>query len=65
MVLSFPFQFLGDADVEHLTDFAGGQPPQPDLAGAFEDAVNGEVALEYENVAVLDLVDGLVLNCIS
>ncbi len=54
--VEFPLQFLGDADAEDLADLVRGQPPQPDLAGPFEDAVNGEVALEDEIAAVLDLV---------
>ena len=36
-----------------------GQAPQANLAGTFEDAVDGEVALEDEIAAVLDLVDGV------
>jgi hypothetical protein len=37
-----------------------GQPEQPNLAGAFEDATDGEVALENEIAVVLDLADGVV-----
>ena len=57
--VELPLQLLGDADAEDLADLVRGQPPQPDLAGAFEDAVDGEVALEDEIAAVLDLVDGV------
>ena len=39
--VEFPLQFLGEADAEDLTDLVRGQPPQPNLAGAFEDAVDG------------------------
>src|ERR1035438_9436789 len=35
------------------------QPPQSNLAGAFENAVDGEVAFEDEIAGVLDLVDGV------
>ena len=59
MVLSLPFSFLVTRTAEDLADLVGGQPPEPNLAGAFEDAVNGEVALEDEIAAVLDLVDGV------
>src|SRR5271157_131428 len=57
--MEFPLQFLGNADAENLADLVRGQPPQPNLAGTFEDAVDGEVALEDEIAAVLDLVDGV------
>jgi len=52
-------QFLGDAAAEDLRNLVGRQPPESNLAGAFEDSVNGEVALEDEIAAVLDLVDGV------
>src|ERR1019366_659487 len=51
--VEFALQLLGDADAEDLADPVRGQPPQPNLAGAFEDAVNGEVALEDEIDAIL------------
>src|SRR3954471_21442947 len=57
--IEFPLQLLGDADAEDLADLVRGQPTQPNLAGAFEDAVDGEVALDNEIEAVLDLVDGV------
>src|SRR5437879_11031566 len=44
--VEFPLQFLGDADAEDLADLVRGQPPQPNLAGAFEHAVDGEVRSE-------------------
>src|SRR5258708_37495303 len=50
-------QFLGDAYAEDLADLVRGQSPQPNLAGAFENAMDGEVALEDEIAAVLDLID--------
>ena len=36
---------------ENLADLVRGQPPQPNLAGTFEDAVDGEVAFEDEIAA--------------
>src|ERR1035441_9476793 len=41
-------QLLGDADAEDLADPVRGQRPQPNLAGAFEDAVNGSAALRTD-----------------
>ena len=46
--IEFPFQFLGEADAEDLADLVCAEPPQPNLAGPFEDTVNGEAALEDE-----------------
>src|SRR5205085_5170870 len=46
--IEFSLQFLGDTDAEDFADLVRGQPPQPNLAGAFEDAVDGEVAFENE-----------------
>src|SRR5580704_15676803 len=57
--VELPLQFPGDADAEDLADLVPGQTPQPNLAGTFEDAMDGEVALEDEIAAVLDLVDGV------
>jgi hypothetical protein len=44
----FAVQFLGDAAAEDLGDLVGGQPPESNLAGAFEDAVNGKWRLKME-----------------
>jgi hypothetical protein len=38
-------------------DPIGRQPPEPHLATALEDSVDGEVALEDEIAAVLNLID--------
>jgi len=40
-----------------LGDLVGGQPPQPEFAAAFEEFVDGKVALEDEVAAILDLGD--------
>jgi hypothetical protein len=45
------------AGTEDLGDFVGGQPPQAEFAAAFKQLVDGEVALEDEVAAVLDLSD--------
>src|ERR1700730_13377942 len=45
------------AHAEDLDDLVGGQPPQAELAAAFEQLVDGEVALEDEVAAILDLGD--------
>src|SRR5437764_9847988 len=47
------------AHAEDLDDLVGGQPPQAELAAAFEQLVDGEVALEDEVAAILDLGDGV------
>src|SRR6266545_1623659 len=57
--VEFALQLLGDATAEDLRDLVGRQSPESNLAGAFEDPVNGGVALEDEIAAVLDLVDGV------
>ena len=44
---------------EDLGDPVGRQPPQAKLAAAFEQLVNGKVALEDEVAAILDLGDGI------
>src|ERR1700752_1037448 len=45
------------ARAKHLGDLVGGQPPQAEFAAAFEQLVNGKVALEDEVAAILDLGD--------
>jgi len=55
--VEFPLQLFGDAAAEDLRDLVGGQPLEAHLATTLEDPVNGEVALEDEIAAVLDLVD--------
>src|SRR5215467_11383253 len=57
--IEFALQFLGDATAENFGDLVSREPPKAHLAGAFEDPVNGEMALEDEVAAVLDLVDGV------
>jgi len=57
--VELPLQFLGEADPEDLADLVGGQPPQPHLAGTFDDVVDGEVALEDKIAAVFDLVNSI------
>jgi hypothetical protein len=46
-----------DAHAEDLGDLVGRQPPQAELAAAFEQLVDWEVALEDEVAAILDLGD--------
>ena len=55
----FAAQALVQADAENLADPVGRQAPKADLATAFEDLVNGEVAFEDEIPAVLDLRNGI------
>ena len=55
----FPAQLLGEPHAEDLADAIGGDAPQADFATALEDFVDGEVALEDEVAAVLDLGDGI------
>src|SRR5437588_12088912 len=45
------------AHAEDLDDLVGGQPPQAEFAAAFEQLVDGKVALEDEVAAILDLGD--------
>jgi hypothetical protein len=52
-------QAAGDAGAEDFRDLLGGEAPQPQLAGALEEAMDGKVALEDEIPAVLDLTDGV------
>src|SRR5271170_4241159 len=47
------------ARAKDLGDLIGGQSPQAELAAAFEQLVDGEVALEDEVAAILDLGDGV------
>src|SRR5260370_42405745 len=42
---------------EDLADLVAGQPPQTELAAAFEQLVDGKVALEDKVTAILDLGD--------
>jgi hypothetical protein len=45
------------ARAKDLGDLVGGQPPQAEVAAAFEQLVDGKVALEDEVAAILDLGD--------
>src|SRR5438270_8540228 len=45
------------ARAEDLGDLIGSQPPQSELAAAFEQLMDGKVALEDEIAAILDLGD--------
>ena len=45
------------AGAEDLGDLVGGQSPQTELAAAFEQLVDGKVALEDEVAAIFDLGD--------
>src|ERR1700704_2075085 len=45
------------ASAEDLGDLVAGQPPQAEFAAAFEEFVDGKVALEDEVAAILDLGD--------
>ena len=45
------------ARAKDLGDLVGGQPPQAEFAAAFEQLVDGKVALEDEVAAILDLSD--------
>ena len=48
-----------EASAEDLGDLVAGQPPQAEFAAAFEQLVDGKVALEDEVAAILDLSDGI------
>src|ERR1700675_4598494 len=50
---------LRESNAEEFGDRIGRQSPKPDLAAAFEDLMDREVALEDEVAAVLDLPDGV------
>ena len=52
-------QLFGDALPEDLGDLVGRHAPHADFAAAFEDLVDGKVALEDEVAAVFDLADGI------
>src|SRR5579884_3374677 len=52
-------QAAGEPGAEDVRDLVGGEAPQPQFARALEDFVNGEVALEDEIAAILDLADGV------
>src|ERR1700692_1420796 len=45
------------ASAEDLGDLVAGQPPQAEFAAAFEEFVDGKVALEDEVAAILNLGD--------
>src|ERR1700732_2838558 len=45
------------ASAEDLGDLVAGQPPQAEFAAAFEESVDGKVALEDEVAAILNLGD--------
>src|SRR6187399_799776 len=55
----FAFEFACYSDAEDLADLVRRQPPEPQFAAALEDLVNGEMTLEDEVAAVLDLGDGV------
>jgi hypothetical protein len=55
----FSAQSLMESHAEEFRDPVGRQSPKPDLAAAFEDLMDREVALEDEVAAVLDLPDGV------
>ena len=44
---------------EDRSDLVGAEPPQAKLAAALEQLMDGEVALEDEVAAILDLRDGV------
>jgi hypothetical protein len=46
-----------DTHAEDLGDLVGRQPPQAELAAAFEQLVDRKVALEDKVAAILDLGD--------
>src|SRR6266478_2750617 len=52
-------QLLGQPHTEEFRDPVSGQSPKADLAAAFENLMDREVALEDEVSAVLDLPDGV------
>ena len=45
------------AGAEDLGDLVAGQPPQAEFAAAFEQLMDGKIALEDEVAAILDLGD--------
>jgi hypothetical protein len=52
-----PFILAVDAGAEDLGDLVGDESPQAELAATLEELVDGEVALEDEVTAILDLGD--------
>jgi hypothetical protein len=48
---------FGDAYPEDVSHLVGRQAEQPNLAGAFENLMDGEVPFEDEVPAVFDLID--------
>ena len=46
--MEFSLQLFGDTAAEDLADLVRREPPQPDLAGTLEDAVDREIPLEDE-----------------
>src|ERR1700687_6348926 len=55
----FPAHSLMESHAEEFRDPVGRQSPKSDLAAAFENLMDREVALEDEVAAVLDLPDGV------
>jgi hypothetical protein len=58
--VQFASQSLGEAEPEDLGDLVGGQAHQPEIAGAFKQFVDGQVAAKDQVAAVLDLLEGVV-----
>jgi hypothetical protein len=52
-------QLLSQPHAKEFRDTAGSQSPKADLAAAFENLMDREVALEDEVAAILDLPDGV------
>lgn len=55
--LQFAAQSLGEAEPEDLRDLVGRQAQEADVARAFEQLVDREVAPEDQVPAVLDLLE--------
>src|SRR5207245_7613686 len=53
------WQAPGEAGAEDFRDLLSRKAPQPQLARALEEAMDGKVAFEDEIAAVLDLADGI------
>src|SRR5438105_3965131 len=53
------WQAAGEAGAKDFRDLLGGETPEPQLTTVFEEAMDGEVALEDEIATVLDLADGV------
>jgi hypothetical protein len=45
------------AKAEHLRELVGGEPEQSEVAAAFEEFVDGEIAAKHEVAAVFDLLE--------